>query len=171
MEAEKKFNIDELNRITDMIEDPKDGLPEDVFEFLTTLTPMINVDLLICNSEGEILLAWRDDYCGHAWHIPGGIIRYKELAEERIQKTALKELGTEVIIEKGPVEIHEIIMPHQIRGHFISMLYECRLPSGYVIPENRVWNSSEQIPGTLQWFSKNPGLVRGQKDIYSHLFK
>lgn len=171
MEKEKTYNITELNKIVDMIEDPRGGLPEEVFEFVTTLTPMVNVDLLIKNDKGEILLSWRDDYCGRAWHIPGGIIRYKELAQERIQKTALKELGTEVNIVKGPVEIHEIVMSHQIRGHFISMLYECSLPSGYSIPEEKRWSITEQIPGTLDWFMNDPGLVRGQMDVYSHLFK
>ncbi len=48
--------IDELDEI---IKNPNSGLPEEVFLFASRITPMINVDLLIRNSNNEILLSWR----------------------------------------------------------------------------------------------------------------
>lgn len=41
---------------------------------------MVNVDLLIKNvSSNETLLTWREDeYYGPGWHVPGGIVRFKE---------------------------------------------------------------------------------------------
>jgi colanic acid biosynthesis protein WcaH len=35
--------------------------------------------------KGRTLLTWRDDESfGAGWHVPGGIIRYKETAADRI---------------------------------------------------------------------------------------
>src|SRR3954451_13793393 len=66
--------------------EPVDGLPEEFFLFLSRYTPIVNVDLLIQEAIGEdrrrTLLTWRDDETyGAGWHVPGGIIRYKESAE------------------------------------------------------------------------------------------
>ena len=41
------------------------------------------------------LLAWRDDHLnGKGWHIPGGIIRFKESIKKRINEVAKNEIGT-----------------------------------------------------------------------------
>ena len=68
--------------------DPREILPLDLFEFSTTLLPFVNVDLLILNSQDQVLLSWRSDvHYGTGWQIPGGIIRMMETVDERIQKT------------------------------------------------------------------------------------
>ncbi len=168
---DKRLMLTSISDIRKQIQDPTKGLPEEVFELVTTLTPMVNVDLLIRDDDGRILMAWRDDECtGKGWHIPGGIIRYKEKAEDRIQQTALKELGTEVLILKGPIEINEIIVPQEVRGHFISLLYVCKLPDGFVIPPEALGDETEPTAGVLKWHNKKPELVRGQDDIYKHIF-
>src|SRR5258708_14553334 len=80
--------------------DPRAGLPYELFLFISRLVPMVNVDLLISDDQGRILLTWRDDEIhGVGWHVPGGMIRYKETAAERGHSTALAELGAEVVIE------------------------------------------------------------------------
>ena len=67
---------------------PTEGLPIKLFEFCTTLLPFINVDLLVVNTNNQILLSWRNDkHYGAGWQIPGGIIRMMETLEDRIQKT------------------------------------------------------------------------------------
>ncbi len=150
---------------------PQQGLPEPVFEMVTTLTPMVNVDLLIRDDTGRILLVWReDDICGCGWHIPGGIVRYKERMEDRLQKTAEKELGTRVAFDKVPIAINEVFVEQEIRGHFISFLYQCYLPSGYQLPQTaRV--EDNHLPGDMCWHDACPEQwVRGQKGIYASLF-
>ena len=55
---------------------------------LVELTPLVNVDLLIKDS-GRTLLTWRDDeFYGPGWHIPGGILGFKERALDRLAKVA-----------------------------------------------------------------------------------
>ena len=109
--------------------EPAGGLPEDFFLFLSRYTPLINVDLLIQDERGRTLLTWREDETyGAGWHVPGGIIRYKETAEERLHSTSQRELGTDVEFDAEPLAIVQAIdHGRRERGHFISMLYRCRL--------------------------------------------
>ena len=66
-----------LLEIEQYIDDPREGLTEEIFYFISKLTPLVNVDLLIKNELNETLLTWRHDkFYGPAWHIPGGIIRF-----------------------------------------------------------------------------------------------
>ena len=94
MSNEIQFHLD---KILVYVRNANEGLPLDVFYFISQLTPLINVDLLVKNSQGQVLLTWRDDqFHGPAWHIPGGIIRFKERIETRIAKVAQSELGAKV---------------------------------------------------------------------------
>lgn len=66
-----------IDLLESLIKNPSKGLPEDIFLFVTRITPMISVDLLIKNEQNQTLLTWRDDgYWPAGWHIPGSIIRY-----------------------------------------------------------------------------------------------
>jgi len=146
--------------------DKSNGLPEELFLFLSRTTPLVNVDLLIKDENGRTLLSWRDDeLCGIGWHIPGGIVRYKETFDERLQKTALSEIGTEVIMaDANPVNIGQTIIPGQTdRGHYVSFLYACRLPEGYKISNAK----SETDAGYLKWFSGCPENLIEQQRLYS----
>jgi colanic acid biosynthesis protein WcaH len=103
-------------------------LPEELFLFISRVTPLINVDLLIKDEHDRTLLTWRDDeHYGCGWHVPGGIIRFKEHAQERIQKVAELELGCSITAEPVPLMIIEAFVESRERGHFISLLYRCRL--------------------------------------------
>lgn len=161
---------DLLTEVDKYIEDPAVGLPEEVFLFLTENTPMVNVDLIIRDEMGRILLSWRDDeFCGTGWHVPGGVVRLKETFEERIQKTAMKEIGSEVSFESEPVEVRSIIHKEKkTRGHFVAFTYECRLPSGFQI------NQKGRNPGDvgyLQWHDVFPENMIEVHGYYRKYFK
>ena len=125
--------LDEAVKILDdEIKDPRQGLPEDIFLFASRITPMVNVDLLIRNERDEVLLTWRGgNYYAPGWHVPGGIIRYKESMYERIEKVAQLEFGAKIHYEKTPILVNEIIRcpERKNRGHFISFLFDCQLIS------------------------------------------
>lgn len=164
---EKKYSI-----AGHIVENPGKGLPEEVFEAVSSLTPMVNVDLLFKDEQGRILLIWREDaVCGCGWHIPGGIIRFQETREERLCKTAEKELGTSVRYDPIPLAVNEIIVPQEVRGHFISFLYRCYLPKDYpaIAP---VQEGEACRPGDMRWHQVCPGQwVKGQKEAYASLFE
>jgi colanic acid biosynthesis protein WcaH len=159
-----------ISQLNSHIDDPRKGLPEEVFEFVSSITPLVNVDLLVHDKRGRVLLSWRDDeYCGTGWHVPGGIVRFQETREERLQKTALREFGCEV---ENPslVTVNEIILPQTVRGHHVAFGFKCSLPLDYEIPEGFKWSSSlskDEAIGKLHWHSSSPEQwVKGQREIY-----
>jgi colanic acid biosynthesis protein WcaH len=146
-----------------LIADPRGGLPEEIFLFTSRITPMINVDLLIKNESNHTLLTWRDDgYSPPGWHIPGGVIRFKETAAGRIKAVARAELGAEVTFRPEPLAIKEIIHPARAtRGHFISMLFRCTMSSP---PDESLRCSG--IPRQDQWMWHD-GCPRDILDVHA----
>jgi colanic acid biosynthesis protein WcaH len=128
---EKAIHRKAFEMLDAWVGEPMDGLPEDFFLFLSRFTPLINVDLLIQDDRRRTLLTWRqDDTYGAGWHVPGGIIRYKEAVEDRIRATARRELGAEVAFDAQPFTVEQLMEPgRRERGHFISLVYRCRLLS------------------------------------------
>ena len=151
------------------LEDPTRGLPEELFLFISRLTPMVNVDLLIKNSRNETLLTWRDDaFYGPCWHVPGGIVRFKETIAARIHAVAEKELGASVTFDQAPVAINEIMSANRdTRGHFISLLYECKL-SGPLDP-GREYKSGPIRHGEWAWHANSPEELIPSHGIYKGL--
>lgn len=155
---------------------PNRGLPLELFEWISSMVPIPNVDLMVLNEKNEILLSWRDDeYYGRGWHLPGGCIRFKETAIERVQKTAKVELGSEVIIEnnQNPIAVKDMIMgkdslePYK-RAHHIAILYKCKFPEGFVINNGVL---KEEDAGFLKWFEKIPNDILKVHDIYFDIFR
>ena len=141
------------------------GLPREVFLFVSRMTPLVNVDLLIKDENGRTLLSWRDDiYAGSGWHVPGGILRFKENLETRILKVAEKEIRAVIKFDPIPIAINQVICSHNSRGHFISLLYKCFL-SGKFIPKNTGLKKTDN--GYFQWHDSCPkNLVKVQQKMY-----
>ena len=155
--------------------DVRNGLPLSLFKFASSLSPIPNVDLFVVDSHNRFLLAWRDDeYYGQGWHIPGGCIRLLESLETRIQKTAIDELGENVIYDKTPLMIVEALASEERirrqgnfeRTHNICILYKCRFSKKYDI---EVYNRGKEIyqKGYLKWFDQVPeNFLHAQIPIY-----
>jgi ADP-ribose pyrophosphatase YjhB (NUDIX family) len=158
------MRLDEhIDALESAIGDPRRGLPDDVFQLVTRLTPMTNVDLLIRNDRRETLLTWRDDGFYRGWHVPGGIIRYKERMAERVAEVARLELGARVTINAGPVAVNEVIRAdNHVRGHFIAFLFECNLASG--LDEGRRHPGGPPAHGQWAWHGTcPPDLIRSHE--------
>lgn len=145
---------------------PRHGLPEELFLFVSSLTPLVNVDLLIRDAAGRCLLTWRhDDFYGPGWHVPGGIIRFKESAAARIAAVAASELGAEVSCSASPAGVFEITHPSRdVRGHFISLLYLCQLTTS--LDETRRFDPLRPRAGDWAWHSTAPANLIAQHDLY-----
>ena len=138
-----------LDRVSLLVADPKAGLPQQLFYFVSSVTPMVNVDLLIKNKKGQTLLTWRADrFHGPAWHIPGGIIRFKEGIGDRLEKVAHSEIGCGVRFSRSPIDVRGLINTERdVRGHFISLLYLCELQG----EPNPTMRASGAEPSAGQW--------------------
>ena len=138
------------------ISSPSAGLPDKLFYFISKITPLVNVDLLIKDENGRTLLSWRDDqYCGKGWHLPGGIVRFKETFETRLKKVAKLELGVANIkFDPTPLALNQLIhRERKIRSHFVSVLFKCFLLSTFV-PKNK--NLTPKNVGYLKWHDHCP---------------
>ncbi|WP_286239992.1 NUDIX domain-containing protein [Neptuniibacter halophilus] len=160
-----------IAQIDASIENPTQGIGEDLFHLVSRLTPIINVDLLIRNPQGEILLTWRQDqFYGPGWHIPGGVIRFKETIAERIHAVAKSELDAQVRSNYLPLMVQEV-MNHtrDTRGHFISLLYECTLLSE--LDEKMSFNADKPANNQWRWHKERPdNLIEVHRRIYSQVF-
>ncbi len=147
------------------IDDPTIGLPQEVFYFLSRITPLVNVDLLIRNSKRQTLLAWRDDpHAGTGWHVPGGILRYKESLLHRVDLVADAEIGARLKVNPVPVQVNQLWKQQSTRGHFVSFLYECLAPDDLLLNQD---GRLEGETGFLQWHSICPdNLIVVHERIY-----
>lgn len=150
------------------IGDARRGLPEDVFRFVSRITPLINVDLLIKDDQSRTLFTWRDDeFFGPGWHIPGGIIRYKESAAERIRYCAREELGADISSEPAPLSVFEDIGGQDTRGHHVSLLYRCRLVTA---PDPARRAAEPPLPGQWRWYAGVPADLIEEQRPYARFF-
>lgn len=147
------------------VADPRQGLPDAVFALLTRLTPMANVDLLIRNDRRETLLTWRDDGLYRGWHIPGGIIRYKERMAARVAAVARLELGAAVTIKGEPIAVNEVIhLERVVRGHFIAFLFECELDGR--LDERLAYAGGAPVHGQWAWHGACPPDLIASHEMY-----
>lgn len=155
--------------IDNTVPEPERGLPEELFLLASRVTPMVNVDLLVRDVAGRILLAWRDDgIFGPGWHVPGGIVRFKERLEVRLEAVARLELGAHVDYDPVPLEINQMIQPvRRVRGHFISFLYRCSVAADYV-PDNQ--RHGPRQAGYLMWHSRCPADLLEVHGVYRKYF-
>jgi colanic acid biosynthesis protein WcaH len=156
---------DAISILLKRVPNPSKGLPDEVFYYISRTTPLVNVDLLIKDENSRTLLSWRDDpYAGKGWHVPGGIVRFKETLEERVIKVAETEIGAPIRFKPIPIALKQVINPDRdIRGHFISILYKCFLPKTF-IPQNR--GLSEKDRGYLKWHDHCPANLIKVHGIY-----
>ncbi|OMF20500.1 hypothetical protein BK127_00085 [Paenibacillus sp. FSL H7-0331] len=157
---------DAIEYLENSIDKAADGLPEELFLFVSRVTPLICVDLLIQNEAKEILFTWRDDEIfGKGWHLPGGVIRHNELFSDRIIKVGEIELGA--ILEHDPEPrtfVQDLDVNKFNRGHFIAFLYGCRLLSDP--DESRRYYGGVPRVGEWAWFSGSPEPLLPTHEVY-----
>jgi ADP-ribose pyrophosphatase YjhB (NUDIX family) len=145
-----------IHLIEKMVITPGNGLPEELFLFISRLTPLVNVDLLIRNEQGKILLTWRDDpLFGQGWHVPGGCVRIGESFGDRISAVAATELGTRTLFMAKPLAIFETVdKTRPSRTHHVTLLFDCKLISPPALSQAFV-KTSPQV-GAWAWHAVCP---------------
>lgn len=152
-DAVEKLRLAQLN--TD------EGMPQELFLFVSSLVPLANIDLLTTNAKGQLLLARRcDPWYQNSWHIPGGCMHYGETFHHCIDETAQREFGTSVIADPEPITVKNVIrgidlqkeFPRE-RGHNVAILFHCRVPDDWQINNG---NKTAHDNGYLAWFNKLP---------------
>jgi ADP-ribose pyrophosphatase YjhB (NUDIX family) len=146
--------IRQLLKILKKIDHPHEGLPPAVFNGFVRVVPFVACELVVVNSKKQILLTWRRDQWWTGWHFPGGLLRYNETFEERIQQTALTELGVDVVRSKFLFPVNYTSGP---RGHAVSLVFLCE---------------TETKPVHGKFFGKMPrAIINEHKDVWEKVRK
>lgn len=146
--------IEQLAVLLRKIEDPHSGLPQPVFDALCDVIPFIACELVVMNKKGELLLTWREDQWWRGWHFPGGLMRYRETFDERINKMAMAEIGIHV-------KKYEFLFPINYdkspRGPGVSLVFLSReesskegqffsaMPEDIIFEHREVWEKVRKI--------------------------
>ena len=159
-----------IRQLESLIDAGADGLPEELFLFVSRITPLVNVDLLIQDDSRRTLLTWRSDrFFGSGWHVPGGIVRIKEAAAHRVHAVARVELGAAVTFDPVPILVEEKIRPAwPERGHTVSLLYRCRL-ANTLDPRLR-YTPEAPMPDQWLWHERCPeNLIRDHRSYAGYM--
>ena len=156
--------------------DARHGLPEDLFLLVSSLVPLPNVDMLVTDKKGRILLSRRNDkFFEKSWHLPGGCLRYGESLEECLQNTARRELGCEVLFGGDPVTVKNVLrgknydLPYpDERGLNVGILFHCTVPDNVILDNG---SRSEEENGYLKWFSSLPHDFMKIQHVYDDVLK
>ncbi|WP_146201815.1 NUDIX hydrolase [Teichococcus aestuarii] len=142
------------------------SLPKPLFRFITEVSATANVDLLVRDGEGRVLLAWRDDAFGTGWHVPGSIIRHREDMAHRIEACARDEFGCAVEAAERPVALLQIF---DDRGHSISLCYPAMLRGS---PGKRIVEpGGTPEAGDLCWFTELPAALYPSHFVYREVLE
>lgn len=164
-----KSTGEESSRLAESLEasvgNAERGLGTELFLLISRLMPVVNVDLLVKDGQNRTLLTWRDDEVyGAGWHIPGGVIRFRETAVHRVREVARIELGTEVTFDPEPIYISEVINSEcDARGHSVSLLYRCTLAGAPA--DSLEYRGGRPVAGQWKWHARcPPDLIPAQRD-------
>ena len=109
--------------------------PQD-FKQVIKNTPLISIDLIVENPEGEILLGWRNNAPAKGyWFVPGGRILKDEHFEDAFSRIVKSETGSDFSLEDATfLGIYEHIYPgenaledNSFGTHYIVIAYRIKL--------------------------------------------
>lgn len=106
-------------------------LEKGVFTTVIDSTPLVSIDLLIENSNGEVLLGYRNNRPAKGyWFVPGGRILKDESMNEAFKRLTLAELGS--VVERkdavflGPYEhfYTDYVFGEGVSTHYVVLGYK-----------------------------------------------
>jgi|SRR3989338_7073753 len=106
-------------------------LTDDEYAFIFQRVPRLCLDFAIIK-DNQILLAQREiDPLKGCWHLPGGMVRYKENVDQAAERILKSELGAKPLSKKflGYMEFPNEINEHGIPVHSVSIVFLTELAS------------------------------------------
>ena len=99
-------------------------------------TPLVSIDLILCNERGEVLLGRRTNKPAQGmWFVPGGRIRKNERVNEALRRITLREVGVEISQAKL-LGVFDHLYPDNFLGapgvstHYVVLGMEAAWPAG-----------------------------------------
>ncbi|WP_285164747.1 GDP-mannose mannosyl hydrolase [Shewanella goraebulensis] len=129
-------------------------LSEDVFTQVIDSTPLVSIDLLIENSQGQVLLGLRTNRPAKGmWFVPGGRILKNESLDMAFSRLCEQELG--IIAHRkqasliGPFEhfYDDCVFSNAVSTHYVVLGYK-------LIVDVNIDELPTAQHGHYKWFSK-----------------
>ena len=106
-------------------------LEKSVFTTVINSTPLVSIDLLIENTDGKILLGYRNNRPAKGyWFVPGGRIQKGESMDDAFQRLTQSEIGEvfkrENAIFLGPYEhfYDDYVFGEDVSTHYVVLGYK-----------------------------------------------
>ncbi len=105
-------------------------LPDEVFRTVVSSTPLVSIDLVVENTNGELLLGLRNNRPAQGfWFVPGGRIMKNERLDAAFSRLAREELGLDV--QRGDARllgVYEHLYTDSVFGsepdtHYVVLAY------------------------------------------------
>lgn len=141
-------------------------LPLEIFKTVISSTPLISIDLIVTNKEGDVLLGMRTNRPAKGyWFVPGGRIQKDESMASAFKRLTLNELGKEFDIAQaklmGPFEhfYRDNVTSDDFSTHYIALGYRL------VVDDTQLVLPTEQH-SQYTWMSINELLEH--RDVHTH---
>ena len=141
-------------------------LPDDTFRTVVDSTPLVSIDLIVKNSEGQVLLGKRNNKpAKDFWFVPGGRIQKNETMSDAFTRLCKEELGLEKRISDavflGPYEhfYNDSIFGDDVSTHYVVL--------GYSIESNlNITGIPCQQHNEYSWFSELQ--IKSSTHVHKH---
>jgi colanic acid biosynthesis protein WcaH len=112
-------------------------LTSDTFATVIDATPLVSIDLLVRNAQGQVLLGYRDNKpAQHTWFVPGGRVRKSETIAEAFARLVSVELGLVWPLDEaefvGPYEhmyLDSALNREGLTTHYVVLAYTFTVPA------------------------------------------
>ncbi len=136
------------------IDKPHEGLPQPIFDALCGVVPFVACELVVVNENNEMLMVWRHDKWWRGWHFPGGLLRYRESFEERLERVAWDEMGINLTSYKF---LFAKDCSQSVRGSATSLVFVCQ---------------TAMTPTHGKFFKKMPkNIIEAHKELWNRVSK
>jgi colanic acid biosynthesis protein WcaH len=107
-------------------------LPDETFKSVIQHTPLISIDLIVRNEQGEVLLGKRVNAPAKGyWFVPGGRVRKNETLDDAFVRLVKEELGIESGITRADAKFlgvfehfyDDCVFENNITTHYIVLAY------------------------------------------------
>ena len=109
-------------------------LTDEEYKFIFSRVPRLCLDFIIIK-DNKIILSKRDiePYKGF-WHLPGGMVRYKESFDDAAERILQDELGVSSTNKEliGFIEFPEEVNENGLHVHSVSIVFKTKLDEGKI---------------------------------------
>lgn len=119
-------------------------LDQATFTTVLASTPLVSIDLIVQNSQGEVLLGERKNRPAQGfWFVPGGRIFKDESLAAAFKRLTLAELGVELAISaatlQGPYDhfYTDSVFGGEPSTHYVAIAYRLKVAQLTALPEQQ----------------------------------